>query len=306
MKLTDRLVSLMLRTYPRAFREEREEEILGTMAERRDAGEPGNPVRDLTSLFFGGLRQRWIASTGGSLAATLRQGLAWGVLVCLLREAGFAASDLIRGFLNGWPDPDRPVHLLVAAGWVLTFCLLASGRRRWGLASLTLLFAYFLSSAVRELAALGQAPFSLTFTLRMLPPVLLPLLAAYAWPSRGVKLPAWSWVPLLALATIVPPASTLTLGVSSSLFGFVVAVPSGLIAAAAILGVIFVLAATWSDPRWAVGTVLVLAETGARSLLSDLTRSDLAAFWLHGALLSGVVAGVALLTVRRARLVARL
>lgn len=306
MKLTERLVSLMLRTYPPSFREEHEEEILGTVAERRDAGESGHPARDLASLFFGGMRQRWLASTDGSLAATLRQGLAWGVLVCLVREAGFAASDLIRGLVNGWPDPDRPVHLLVAAGWVLTFCLLASGRRRWGLASLTLLFAYFFFSAVRELVALDEAPFSLTFALRLLPPVLLPLLAAYVWPSRGVRLPAWSWLPLLALATIVPPVSTLTLGVSNTLFGFVVAVPSALIAAAAILGAIFVLAATWSDPRWAVGAVLVLAETVARSLLSDLTRSDLTAFWLHGALLWGVVAGVALLVVRRARPVARL
>jgi hypothetical protein len=307
MKITERLLPLVLRTYPPAFREAHGEEILGTVAERRDAGEPGQPARDLASLLLGGMHQRWLVSTGGSLAATLRQGLAWGVLLCLVREAGFAVSELVSGLVHGWPGSDSPVNLLVTLGWLTTFCLLASGRGRWGLVVLTLLYAYFLSGAARDLGgphAVLDAPF--TVALRTLPPVLLPLLAAYAWPSRGVRLPPWSWIPLLALATIVPPVSTLSLAVSSSLFGFVVSVPYGLLVAVALVGAVIVVAASWSDPRWIVGTALVLVEPAARALLSDLTRRDLTAFWLHGAVLWIIVVAVVLVTVRRVRPLARL
>jgi hypothetical protein len=303
MKLTVWLLRLVLRTYPPAFREEHGEEILETAAECRDAGEPGHPVRDLASLLFGGMRQRWLASTGGSLAATLRQGLAWGVLLCLVREAGFAVSDLIRGWVSGWPDA-YSTELLLALGWLATFCLLASGRRRWGLAALTVLYVYLLSSAAQLILPLGGL-FS-TVALRQVPLVLLPLSAAYAWPSRGVRLPAWSWIPLLALATIVPPVSTLSLGASSSLFGFVVSVPFGLLVGVALVAAALVVAASWSDPRWIVGTALFLVEPAARALLSDLTRRDLTAFWLHGAVLWIIVVAVVLVTVRRARPLARL
>ncbi len=83
------------------------------------------------------------------------------------------------------------------------FCLLASGRRKWGLAVLTVVVCGFIYESV-QLAVSYGGPFSLPFTLHFFLPVVLPLLAACVWPSRGVKL-GWYWAPALALAALVPP-----------------------------------------------------------------------------------------------------
>jgi hypothetical protein len=308
MTLTERLYSWALRMYPAAFREEHGEEMLATVAERRDAGEPMHVIRDLASLLRGGGRQRWLASTGGSPAATLRQGLAWGVLLVVIRQAGFAVDDLVRPFVNGWPDPSRPLHVLLVVGWIVTLGLLASGRRRWGLAVLTCAVCCLLYGPIRELLldVSDPASFSLSVALRQFPPVLLPLLAAFAWPARGVRLPAWFWAPLVALAAVVPALSTTGHGAADSdILGYGVSVPNLVLAAFAVAAVVILLSASWSDPRWAVAAVLGLSQIGARALQADLGRGDLTACWLHGLVLGCVVAGVTVVMVRRARSLAR-
>ena len=311
MRLTERLYSLALRTYPRAFREEHEEEMLATLAEARDAGEPRRHVREVASLLRGGSRQRWLRSTDGSLAATLRQGLAWGVLFCVVRQAGFAVCDAVRAFTDKWSDPSRPAQLLLALGWIVTFCLLACGRRRSGLAALTIVVCAVVFNPMRELLSFASfdGPFPLSVALRLFPPVLLPLLAACAWPSRGVRLPAWSRAPILALATIVPAVSvgswsTLSWGVWGTHL-FAVYVPYVALVAIAVGAAAVILAASWSDPRWAVAAALVLSQLGARLLLSSLGGESLAGSLPQVLFLWVVVPAAAIFAARRARSFAR-
>ena len=154
-----------------------------------------------------------------------------------------------------------------------------------------------------------DGPFSLSVALRLFPPVLLPLLAAYAWPSNGVRLPAWSWAPMLALATIVPAVSmgswsTLSWGVWGTHL-FAVYVPYVALAAVTVAAAAFILAASWSDPRWAVAAALVVSQLGARLLLSSLGGEGLVGSMPQVLLLLVVVPAAAIFMARRARSVAR-
>jgi hypothetical protein len=311
MRLAERLYTLALRMYPRAFREEHDEEMLATLAEARDAGEPRRHVREMASLLRGGSRQRWLRSTDGSFAATLRQGLAWGVLFCVVRQAGFAVCDVIHAFADEWGEPSRPALLLLGLGWIVTFCLLASGRRRWGLLTLTVVVCAIVFDPMRALLSFVSldGSYSLSFALRQFPPVLLPLLAAWVWPSRGVRLPAWSWAPLLALAAIVPAVSTHSwLTLSWGFWGtrlFEIYVPYAALAAVAGVAVAVLLAASWSDPRWAVAAALVFSQLGARVLLSSLEGEGLAGSLPQVFLLWVVVPAAAIFMARRARSLSR-
>ena len=154
-----------------------------------------------------------------------------------------------------------------------------------------------------------DGPFSLSVALRQFPPVLLPLLAAFAWPSSGVRLPAWSWAPILALATIVPAVSTHSwLTLSWGVWGtdlFEVYLPHVALAAAVAAAVVFILAASWSDPRWAVAAALLLSQLGARLLLNGLGGGGLAGSLPQVFLLWVMLPAVAILVARRARSVAR-
>jgi hypothetical protein len=276
MRVMDRLYSLALRTYPAAFRREQEEEILATLAEAHEAGEPRRHIRQLVSLLLGGNRQRWLCGTDGSLVATVRQGLAWGVLVLVARQAGLAVYDLVQPFIRGWGEPFALTYLLLALGWIATFGLLASGRRKWGLALLAVVTCGFVYDSV-QFALSYPGRFSWPFTLRFFLPMVLPLLAACAWPAGGVKVPARWWAPILVLAVLVPPISML-FGPFSSFFGFVPPLPYVAVLvmaalAAAITAIMLVL--SWSDPRWAVAAALALSVFGGKALLSLLFGGDL-------------------------------
>ena len=262
MRLRDRVYALALRAYPAGFRESHQEEMLATLADMGEAGEARNHLRHVASLLFDGGRQRWLDSTGGSLAATVRQGLAWGVLVIVARQVGFAAIDVFRPLIRGFSDPDVLSHILLLIGWTAAFCLLASGLRRWGLAALGAVIVAF--TAYRVDMALGYGGrFDLPWMLSFILPTVAPLLAACVWPARGVRLPAWSWAPALALAAVIPQVSLLgrlgqdALG-SHAYFAVQVAV--------AVCAVVLLVVMAVSDPRWAIATCGVLSVFGARSL----------------------------------------
>lgn len=255
----ENIYSLVLRTYPSRFREAHGEEILGTLAEKRAAGERVHHLRQLASLLYDAARQRWLHSTNGSVVATVRQGLAWGVLALVARQAGLALYDLVMPLIHHWPQPFQLSHVLLAVGWILSFCLLALGRRQWGLTVLTVTMAGFVFHSV-ELALSYGGRFSLPFTLHYFLPALLPLLAAYAWPAKGVKLSVWTWLPILAVAAAIPSISMLPYQAQALvLWAFLVT-----------------LALSFADPRLAVATVLVLAVFGGQKLIAILGGSDLA------------------------------
>jgi hypothetical protein len=299
MRVMDRLYSLALRTYPAAFRREHEEEILGTLAEAREAGEPRRHVRQVLSLLLGGNRQRWLRSTDGSLEATVRQGLAWGVLVLVARQAGLALYDLAHPFVRGWGDPFSLASLLLALGWMATFGLLAAGRRKWGLAVLTVVTCGFVYDSVQFALSYGGR-FSWPFTLRFFLPVVLPLLAAYAWPAGGVKVSARWWAPILVLAALVPPISML-FGPFASFFGFVPALPYLALVVIVALVAAIILFLSWSDPRWAVAAALALSVFGGKALISVLAGGNLVDAGLQMLVLWVLAPAVAVILARRAR-----
>ena len=55
MRFRDRVYALALRAYPTGFRENRQEEMLATLADMGEDGEARNHLRHVASLLFDGL-----------------------------------------------------------------------------------------------------------------------------------------------------------------------------------------------------------------------------------------------------------
>ena len=141
---------------------------------------------------------RWLHATGGSVAKTFRQGLAWGVLLLIARQAGLGLHDIVRRSLDGayahfatqW-DRLAIADIALTAGWLIALVLLARGRRRWGQSVLGAVMAGYL--VTRVVLALGYGgPFSWPFTLHFFLPTLLPLVCALLWPKRPMRTPGWA------------------------------------------------------------------------------------------------------------------
>ena len=181
MRFADRLYSLALRAYPRDFRDNNREEVLGTIADLRDAGEARGVVRQTISLGYNGNRLRWLRATGGSVAQTFRQGLAWGVLILIARHAGLGLQDLFQQwyYLGGHVSLSG---IALTAGWLAVFALLVGGRRKWGLVLLGVVMAGFVAERVAFSLSYG-GPFDWQFTFRFFLPTIVPLLFAYLRPA---------------------------------------------------------------------------------------------------------------------------
>jgi hypothetical protein len=93
--MRNRFYSLVFHAYPAGFRRKHGEAMLGTLADMRDAGDSRGLFSQTASLFGGGHRERWLSSTNGSLALTLRQGLAWGALWLAAVSAGGCISNAV-------------------------------------------------------------------------------------------------------------------------------------------------------------------------------------------------------------------
>jgi hypothetical protein len=260
MTFANRLHSLALRAYPRDFRDENQEEILGTLADLRDAHEGKGPLRQAISLSYGGNRLRWLHATGGSIAQTFRQGLAWGVMILIARQAGLGIQGVLRSL---WLPFSRPslAEFALTVGWLAVFGLLVSGRRRWGLGLLGAVLAGYAANEVTRSLGYG-GPFSWPFTLHFFLPTALPLLLAYIQPPKGVRPSRTLGAAVLVLATALPPLSILF---GPGLADHFARLSPGAASYAAwgvqfglclIVGV-FTLLASLSDPRWAVVTTLV-------------------------------------------------
>jgi hypothetical protein len=205
------------------------------------------------------------------------------VLVLVGRQAGLALSEVIPRFGRHWVAPLSFANLMLALGWILAFCLLAAGRRRWGLIALTLILGGWVFHSV-QLAISYGGKFSWPFTLHFFLPTALPLLAAYAWPSGRVKLPALSWAPIIALTAAILPR---WLGVA-------------MVVGIAICAVAVALALSLTDPRWAVAAALVVSVFGGQRAI-NLVGGDLIDSGLGILVLWILIPGVAVMVARRAR-----
>lgn len=300
MTTTERCYRLALLAYPRDFRQTHGEEMLTTLVEMREGGHARGRLRDLLSLVWGGGRQRWLTSTGGSFAATIRQGLAWGVLILVVRQFGLAAQQLWRPLVNGWLSNDHflVAHVLLLAAWLVTFCLLAGGSRRWGLVALTATLAGFVYFRVDE-ALSYPGRFDLPWTLGFFVPAVLPLLAAYAWPKHGVKLRLGWWPLWLVPVAVVGPLSMLGYG-WGAWFG---QLPLAwmLIAVGALVGLTAIVLGS-SDPRWLPAVALLLIAYEAKEAVPIMSgRNLLADAVVPLAVVGIVVPSICLLAVRQIR-----
>jgi hypothetical protein len=196
---------LALRAYPRDFRDDNREEVLGTIADLRDAGEARGVVRQTISLGYSGNRLRWLHATGGSVAQTFRQGLAWGALILIARQAGLGLQDLFKQSPFGHPSLSG---IALTAGWLVVFALLVGGRRKWGLMLLGVVMAGFV--AERFAFSLNyDGPFVWQFTFRFFLPPIVPLFFAYLRPAKPVRASWRLGAALLVLAAAIPVVTLL-------------------------------------------------------------------------------------------------
>lgn len=293
MSLATRLCSLALRTYPADFRQANGEEILCTIMDCRDAGEARGTFSQALSLAYNGNRLRWMHATGGSVAQTFRQGVAWGVVLLVAWQAGRALAGigrpLIRGYTSAYPSP---ADIALAAGWLLALVLLASARRKWGLVALGLVLAGFVASQVDFALGYGGR-FSWTFTLQFFLPVALPLVCAFLPPKRPVRLPLLVMTMVVVVAALVPSRNLLhTL---PGLSGWAIEV-----AVCVVIGVV-VLLASLSDPRWVVMMTLLVFVPLIREFLPELSRGGGFSSYSGVLLLAVLVPVSAVMLVLRAR-----
>ena len=202
--------------------------------------------------------------------------MAWAVLVLIARQVGLAAQDVFVNLIRYGQvfsfGMNAAVLVPLLAGWLATFCLLASGRRAWGLAALTVTLMGF--TYVRLWMALDYGGrFDLTWTLAFFLPVVLPLLAAYAWPKQGVRLRARWWALWLVPSAVVGPLSMLGWMWGPSWFAhislawplIVVGVVAGLLAVSVGL----------CDPRWLVAAALLFMAWEAKHALPVMSGRSL-------------------------------
>jgi hypothetical protein len=273
MRLTNRLYSLALRAYPRDFRDDYRDEVLGTLADLRDAREGKGVLRQTLSLGYNGNRLRWMHATGGSVAQTFRQGLAWGVLILIARQAGLGLQEVFKGWFYPFGDPSLAT-IALTVGWLLVFGLLVTGHRTWGLAVLSAVIAGFVAERVAFKLSYG-GPLSWPFTLRYFLSTTLALLFAYLRPAREVRLPLRLGAALLILAAAVPPLSMLFNPALIDVFPGLNPQAANLVywaiqfACYVMLGG-FVLLASLSDPRWAVTTTLLVFVQLIQEFISEL------------------------------------
>lgn len=305
MRFADRLYSLALRAYPRDFRDDNREEVLGTIADMQDAGDKQGMFRQAVSLGYNGNRLRWLRATDGSVSRTVRQGVAWGVLLLIARQAGLGIYELVRPVWLPWARPSLLPHypqadlslveIALMIGWLAVFVLLVSGRRRWGLPLLGVVLAGFVSREVVFSLSYG-GHFSWPFTLNFFLPVLLPLLCAFVWPERSPRLSLPLVAMILIVAALIPAAQVAfwNAGLANPWHGLASwALQVSLCGVAAVFAILLSL----SDPRWAMAGTVVAFQPVIREIIAESTGNRLSSAFL----LVALVPIVAMLLAFRAR-----
>ncbi len=277
MNKRDRWYRLVLHAYPRDFRQDHGQEMLTTLSDMREANRGRGALRDLASMLWGGGRQRWLTGTGGSLSITLRQGAAWAVLVLIARQVGLAAQDVFGSLIKYGQvfsfGMGAAILVPLLVGWLATFCLLASGRRAWGLAALTATLIGFTYCRIQITLDYGGR-FDLPWTLGFFLPVVLPLLAAYAWPPKGMRLRARWWMLWLVPSAVIGPLSGLGWTWGPSWFAQMPLVWLLTVVGALVIGLTALIMGL-CDPRWLVAAALLVMAWEAKHALPVISGRSL-------------------------------
>jgi hypothetical protein len=308
MRFGDRLHRWALHAYPRDFQHESGEEVLGTIADMRDAGAKRGVLRQAASLGYNGSRLRWLRATDGSMAQTLRQGAAWGVLLLIAWQVGLGVYELVRSLSQPWARPSlfpqypqtalSLVEISLLVGWLAVFGLLASGRRRWGLPLLGLVLAGFVGREVALSLSYG-GHFSWAFTLNFFLPILLPVLCAFFWPARPMRL-SLPVIAVVLIGAVVIPAARVALwrvGFDSLGHGYAW---WGIQVALCFVAAVFGILVSLSDPRWAIAGVVVALRPVIREIIAESAGNRLSGAILVMALIPIVAVFLALRASRSA------
>jgi hypothetical protein len=92
----ERHARLLLRAYPRGYREDRGEEMIGTMLEAAPEDQHWPPAREAWSLIRGGIRARAAVNHQVPIAAALRQAAILGISLDCARLAGNDVQPLTQ------------------------------------------------------------------------------------------------------------------------------------------------------------------------------------------------------------------
>jgi hypothetical protein len=262
MTALERRCRLLLRAYPAAYRQQRGEEIIGTLLEATPQGRSWPLARDVRGLAVGGLRARAALTRRLTTAANLRIAALVGVAgylafsaVAYLVVAVHALIGLDVAHQAGWPALAVTVlvGVTVALAWV-------SSRRAVLLAAVLVAAA-----AVCLTGAWGHSDFGWPVTG-------LACLAALALLAGRAERPGCRWLWPVALVAVLPLVANFLPGAESLVFGW-------LLVGVGIAGVLWVVI----DARPAIATATFLL-----------------AFWLPSGINSlasgaGIAAGVPLL-----------
>jgi len=253
----ERRVRLLLRAYPPGYREDRGEEMLGTLLEATPQGRDWPAARDSWSLLAGGIRARRAANRQLGLATSLRQAVILGLAVYL----SWGASQLFA-----IDSHDRVYRLAMLAGLLLAATALAAwaGRRALMIAavpaSLAVVACYWYAYTWRTTLILQHRMPVHWVALELTPvvPLLLTMLALIFLSRRDGRLPR-SWL-ILACAPLLAMAAERT---EPFLLRFVPA-PSALFHLLPDLFLLLVIPAlAWlaTDARPALGVVLAVGAS---------------------------------------------
>lgn len=264
MTTLERRCRLLLRAYPAAYRQERGEEIIGTLLEATPSGRSRPLARDVRALAVGGLRARAALNRRLTTAANLRIAVLVGVAgylafsaVAYLRVAVRILTGPNVASQAGWPALAVAVlvGLAVALAWV-------TSRR-------AVLVAVVLAAAVAVSLTGSWRPSKFGW-----PVTELACLAAVALLAGRAERPGRRWLWPVGLVAALPLVASFLPGAGSLVFG-------RLLVGAGIAGVLWVVI----DGRPAIATATFLL-----------------AFWLPSGINSlasgaGIAAGVPLLAI---------
>jgi hypothetical protein len=169
----------LLRVYPAAYRDDRGEEMLGTLLEASQDGRRWPPFRDARSLVTGGLRARSAENRRPSFGTSLRLAVILGAALWLARMPA-----TVMHFEPFWT---RPAYAICALLLVATLVAIWFARR-----PVTIVLALVTAVAIGLLTRHVDGQNAGAIAVFVLPPVLLAAVVA-AEPVRPPR--CWIWLP---------------------------------------------------------------------------------------------------------------
>jgi hypothetical protein len=287
----------LLRSYPKAYREERSDEIVATLMELARPGQRTPTIREAAALVLGGLRTR----TGGSRQRTTAMVWAGALhLAVLLLLASAAANLLARSIgaaiqLNGTGDMAQlsQVGLPLAGAFVgAAMVAAAAGRRVWVLAVilLAIIFEQWANRLYVSFVDTWGFGDGFMWQLLLTGALTIPLLR---WRTPTSSRPA-RWLLAIPVALIIMPTQLL---VFVPWRPWIVAVSQLGILLAVLLGCLL-----WSfvDARVPIAAGAVLMTFALQAILTSTTDAGTWAPWRNvltmQALVAAVVAAVPITT----------